>query len=249
VIPLGPSAASTRPRRAYRTVRSVTKPDDPAILDSDAVGAFAEPARRAVYDAIALRRDVRHFRPDPVDDAMLERVLAAAHAAPCVGQSQPWRFIVIRDRERRARIREAVLRVRLAEAARFAGERRDAYQALKLEGILDAPLNLCVVSDERGTAPVLGTTAQPETLRASVYGAIQNLWLAARVEGLGVGWVSLIDPEILRIELALPAGVTPIAYLCVGHPVAFRSRPMLEEVKWSSRLPLTAVVHHERFER
>jgi len=221
--------------------------DDPAILESDAVGAFDEAARQAVYDAIALRRDVRHFRGDAIDDAVLDRILAAAHAAPSVGLSQPWRFVVIRDRSRRERIRESFCRVRELEAARFAGERRDEYGALKLEGILDAPINLCVAVDERLDEPILGTTVQRETIRASVYGAIQNLWLAARVEGVGVGWVSLVEPAMLRAELALPAGVEPIAYLCVGYPVAFRSRPMLEETRWSERLPLSAVVSHEQF--
>ncbi len=226
----------------------MTQLPDPAILEADAIGAFDEPARRAVYDAIALRRDVRHFmRGVDLDDATLGRILTAAHDAPSVGFSQPWRFIVIRDRARRERIRDSFLRVRATEAQRFAPERRAAYLALRLEGLLDAAVNVCVVVDERDPGPVLGTTAQPETMRASAYCAVQNLWLAARVEGIGVGWVSLIELAVLRAELDLPAGVVPVAYLCLGRPVAFRQRPMLEESRWAPRLPLAAVVHQERF--
>jgi len=226
----------------------MSEPSDPAILESDAVAAFDDAARAAVYDAIALRRDVRHFRPGvAIDDAVLQRVLAAAHAAPSVGFSQRTRFVVVRDPARRARIRDSFFRVRAVEAERFTGARRAAYLALRLEGIVDAPVNVCVAVDERDPDPILGTTAQPETVRASAYCAVQNLWLAARVEGLGVGWVSLVEPQVVRTELALPDGVVPVAYLCVGHPVAFRRTPMLEEARWASRLPLAAVVHDEQF--
>jgi 5,6-dimethylbenzimidazole synthase len=138
--------------------------------------------------------------------------------------------------------------VRAAEAERFAEPQRSAYLALRLEGILDSSLNLCVAVDERDTTPILGTAVQPETVRAGAYCAIQNLWLAARVEGVGVGWVSIVEPAVLRSELALPAGVTPLAYLCIGRPLAFRMRPMLEEVGWSRRTPLAHVVHEERFD-
>jgi nicotinate-nucleotide--dimethylbenzimidazole phosphoribosyltransferase len=216
----------------------------------EAVEAFAEPARRAIYDVIALRRDVRHFRPDqPVADDVLDRVLAAAHLAPSVGFSQPWGFIVVRDREVRERIRQSFLRCREAEAVRFPPERREAYLAHRLEGILDSSLNLCVAVDlrSRGEA-ILGTTAQPEAVRASACCAVENLWLAARAEGVGVGWVSIVEPAVLRAELALPAGVEPIAYLCLGYPRAFRSRPMLEETGWRARRPLSEVVHpHDRW--
>jgi nicotinate-nucleotide--dimethylbenzimidazole phosphoribosyltransferase len=219
------------------------------ILIPETVFAFTDEARRAVYDAIALRRDVRHFRPETeIEEGVLERVLAAAHLAPSVGFSQPWGFIVVRDRERRARIRASFLRCRAAEAARFPPGRREQYLAYRLEGILDAPVNLCVCVDlrSRGEA-ILGTTAQPEAVRASACCAVQNLWLAARVEGIGVGWVSIVEPAVLREEFSLPPGVEPIAYLCVGSPVAFRARPMLEEKGWSSRRSLEEVIHRERW--
>jgi 5,6-dimethylbenzimidazole synthase len=219
-----------------------------ALAESDTIGAFPDDARLAVYRAIELRRDVRHFRPDaPVDDAMLERILLAAHQAPSVGLSQPWGFVIVRDLATRTRVRESFLRCRDAEAARFPPERREAYLAHRLEGILEAPVNLCVTADLRGDEPVLGTTVQPETLRFSVCCAVQNLWLAARAEGLGVGWVSIVEPSVLAHELRLPDGVEPIAYLCVGHPVAFRARPMLDETGWATRRPLDAVVHRERW--
>jgi nicotinate-nucleotide--dimethylbenzimidazole phosphoribosyltransferase len=219
------------------------------ILEPEAIARFSAEARQAVYDVIALRRDVRHFDPDgAVDEATLLRILGAAHAAPSVGLSQPWGFIVIRSVGTRVRVRESFLRCRAAEAARFPEGRREKYLSYRLEGILEAPLNLCIAVDlrTRGEA-ILGTTVQPESLRASACCAVQNLWLAARAEGLGVGWVSIVEPAVLRAELALPPGVEPIAYVCVGHPRAFRTTPMLEEVGWSARRPLAAVMHEERW--
>jgi nicotinate-nucleotide--dimethylbenzimidazole phosphoribosyltransferase len=222
----------------------------PNIFEPESVAVFSEDARRAVYDVIALRRDVRHFRADEVDDATLDRVLGAAHLAPSVGFSQPWGFVVVRDVAIRGRIRNSFLRCREAEAVRFPPERREAYLKHKLEGILETPLNVCVAVDLRpqGEA-VLGTTAQPEAVRASACCAVQNLWLAARAEGLGVGWVSIVEPQVLRHELSLPPGVEPVAYLCVGHPVAFRDRPMLEETGWRPRRPVADAIHrHGRWE-
>lgn len=218
------------------------------IFEPEAVARFSDEARRAVYDAIALRRDVRHFDPERgVDEATLLRVLEAGHAAPSVGLSQPWGFVVVRSASTRTRVRESFLRCRAAEAARFPN-RREKYLSYRLEGILEAPVNLCVAVNlrSRGEA-VLGTTVQPESVRASACCAVQNLWLAARAEGLGVGWVSIVEPAVLRAELDLPPGVEPIAYLCVGHPRAFRATPMLEELGWSARRPLTEVVHSERW--
>jgi nicotinate-nucleotide--dimethylbenzimidazole phosphoribosyltransferase len=215
------------------------------FLEPQSIAAFPDELRRAVYDVIALRRDVRHFQPDrPVDPEALARILAAAHQAPSVGFSQPWGFIVVRDRATRERVRDSFVRCREAEAVRFPPGRREAYLAHKLEGILEAPLNVCVAVDLRpqGEA-VLGTTAQPEAVRASACCAVQNLWLAARAEGIGVGWVSIVEPAVLRALLGLPSGVEPIAYLCVGHPVAFRERPMLEESGWRPRRPLAEVLH------
>ena len=202
----------------------------------------------AVYRVMELRRDVRHFRPGDVDDDVLERVLRAAQLAPSVGFSQPWGFIIIRDKEARARVRASFLRCREAEAARFPPDRREKYLAFKLEGIEDATLNVCVVADLRPRSEaILGTTVQPESIRASVCCAVQNLWLAARAEGLGVGWVSIVEPAVLRQELALPAGVEPVAYLCVGHAVEYRERPLLEESGWRARRRPADAIHRERW--
>ena len=222
-----------------------------SILDPQAIGAFADEHRQAVYDAIGLRRDVRHFQPHrPVPREIVDRILGAAHLAPSVGFSQPWGFVLMEDRAKRERIRESFLRCREAEVVRFPPGRREAYLAHKLEGIVEAPLNLCVAVDWRpqGEA-ILGTTAQPEAVRASAVCAVQNLWLAARAEGIGVGWVSIVEPAVLRAELALPPGVEPVAYLCIGYPVAFREKPMLEETRWRARRPLAEVVHaHGRWQ-
>lgn len=210
---------------------------------------FSAEAREAVYAAISKRRDVRHFRPGiPLPEDVLERILGAAHQAPSVGYSQPWDFVVVRDAARRSRIRENFLRCREAEAARFAPERREKYLAYRLEGIEESSLNLCVTVDLRPAEEVvLGTTAQPEALRWSACCAVQNLWLAARAEGVGVGWVSIVEPRVLRAELGLPPGIEPVAYLCVGYPVVFGERPLLEETGWRARRPLSSAVHDERF--
>ncbi|HEY3665481.1 MAG TPA: nicotinate-nucleotide--dimethylbenzimidazole phosphoribosyltransferase [Polyangiaceae bacterium] len=215
------------------------------LLEPEVIAAFSDDARRAVYECIALRRDIRHFRTGTtVDSAVLSRILAAAHQAPSVGLSQPWGFVVVRDEAVRARIRSSFLNCREAEASRFPAERREAYLAHKLEGICEAALNLCVAVDlrDRGEA-ILGTTVQPEAVRASACCAVQNLWLAARAEGIGVGWVSIVEPAVLRAELALPPGVEPVAYLCLGEPLAFRRRPMLEETGWRAAVSLDDAVH------
>jgi len=220
---------------------------EPELPEDGVPAAFPDAARAWIARLFEVRRDVRHFSPElGIPEALLRRVLTAAHFAPSVGFSQPWRFVLLRDPERRARIRESFLACRRAEAARFSEARREQYLSLKLEGIVDAPLNICVVADLRpqGEA-VLGTTVQPESVRASVLCAVQNLWLAARAEGLGVGWVSVVEPSVLRSELGLPSGVEPVAYLCLGFPARPYLRPMLEEVGWKKRLDLDAVIREE----
>lgn len=206
-------------------------------FDQAEIDGFAEILR--------LRRDIRHFRSDPVPEDVLQRLFAAAHLAPSVGLSQPWRFVVLDDRDKRRRIRESFLACRAAEAARFEGERRKKYLSLKLEGIEDAPINLCVCADLRPRGPILGTTSWPEALRWSVCCAVQNLWLMARAEGVGVGWVSIAEPQVLRDTLELPYGVEPLAYLCLGYPQKWLDRPLLAAVGWEERLPVSAVVHRD----
>ncbi|WP_394835062.1 nicotinate-nucleotide--dimethylbenzimidazole phosphoribosyltransferase [Pendulispora rubella] len=207
---------------------------------------FDEDARAALYRIMELRRDIRHFRPGDIDDDVLARILGAAELAPSVGFSQPWAFIVLRDPAIRARIRQSFLRCREAEATRFPADRRETYLEFKLEGIEESTLNVCVLADLRPRdEAILGTTVQPESVRASVCCAVQNLWLAARAEGIGIGWVSIVEPSVLREELALPRGVEPIAYLCVGHAEEFRERPLLEENGWRPRR--ASVIHRDRW--
>ena len=208
-------------------------------LGDDARGALA-----AVIDG---RRDVRRFRPDPVDDALLERVLDAAHRAPSVGLSQPWRFVVVRSTETRARVRALAERERARQAPRF-GPRARAFLDQKVEGVLEAPVGLCVccVPPPAGTE-VLGRATIPATDIYSTACAIQNLWLTARAEGLGVGWVSFYRPDELRAVLGIPAAVEPVAWLCVGWPDERPVRPGLERAGWARRRPLADVVHRERW--
>jgi len=220
------------------------------LLDPEVIAIFSEDARRAVYDCIALRRDIRHFqRGAEIEPAVLDRILAAAHQAPSVGFSQPWVFVVIRDADTRERVQSSFLRCREAEASRFPADRRDAYLAHKLEGICEASLNLCVAVDlrDRGEA-ILGTTVQPEAVRASACCAVQNLWLAARSEGIGVGWVSILDNDELRAILGIPKPVVPVAYLCIGYAQDFLDEPELQRRGWAHRLPLGRVIYRERWE-
>jgi nicotinate-nucleotide--dimethylbenzimidazole phosphoribosyltransferase len=209
---------------------------------------FDESERAAVYRVIASRRDIREFSPGDIGDDVLERILGAAHRAPSVGFSQPWGFVVVRDRTTREHVRANFMACRDAEASRFQGERRERYLSYKLEGILESAVNIAVVVDLRAAEEaILGATAQPEAIRWSACCAVQNLWLAARAEGIGVGWVSIVEPAVLREALDLPAGVEPVAYLCVGRPLQFRDRPMLEETGWRDRVPLADVLHEERY--
>ena len=204
-------------------------------------------ARAALATVIDGRRDVRRFRADPVDDALLERVLEAAHRAPSVGLSQPWRFVVVRCTETRARVRALVERERARQAARF-GPRARAFLDQKVEGVLEAPVGVCVccVAPPEGTE-VLGRSTIPATDIYSTACAIQNLWLTARAEGLGVGWVSFYRPAELRAVLGIPEAVEPVAWLCVGWPDERPVRPGLERAGWAQRRPLADVVHAERW--
>ncbi len=202
----------------------------------------------AVHRVIAERRDIRRFRPDPVPEEILERVLAAAHRAPSVGLMQPWRMIVIRDAEPRLAIRQVAQRERLRQAERF-DERTRQFLDHKIEGIVEAPLGVCVCCDhgEPGSE-FLGRATIPDTDLYSTACAIQNLWLAARAEGLGVGWVSFYRFDDLRTILSIPQRVDPIAYLCLGWPDERPLRPGLETSGWASRVPLESVVMRERWE-
>lgn len=199
--------------------------------------------RRGVYEAIARRRDIRAFRPDPIDPKTLARILSAAHQAGSVGFSQPWNFIMINDLEMRRRIRDHVEAERLRAADGFDEKRKAQYLSLKLEGILDAPLNICVTCDRTRFGPaIIGRNTINDTDIYSTCIAIQNLWLAARAEGIGVGWVSILKREVIQRILAIPEHVTVVGYMCVGYPIEFAERPLLETAGWLPRLPLSKLV-------
>ncbi len=234
--PVGAAAAPAEPAEAG-------PPADPAAH------AYDDAAREAVYRVIRERRDVRvGFRPDPVPDEVLVRILEAAHHAPSVGFSQPWDFVVIHDRGTRARVRDLVQRQREAYAMALPGARARTFSGLKVEAILDTPLNIVVTVDPtRGGRHTLGRHVQPQTAAYSTALAVENLWLAARAEGLGVGWVSFFSERELARELDLPPHLEIVAYLCVGYVEEFPPEPELALGGWAQRRPLAWAVHREQY--
>ncbi len=204
--------------------------------------AFSEAERQAVYRAIAERRDMRHFTGGTVEPEQLRRLLEAAHQAPSVGLMQPWRFIRISDRSLRGRIQSLVEeeRMRTAEAL---GERSDEFMKLKVEGINDcAEVLIAALMDDR-ERHIFGRRTLPEMDMASLSCAIQNLWLASRAEGLGMGWVSLFEPQALADLLGLPAGAKPLAILCLGPVEQFYPAPMLVLEGWARVRPLSEMLY------
>ena len=210
---------------------------------------FSTEEKRGIYRAIYERRDVRsHFLPQPVPDDVLQRILDAAHHAPSVGFMQPWDFIVIRDQTVRNEVRENFERANAQAASIYEGEKRSLYENLKLAAIVESPLNLCVTCDhQRSKGAGLGRQSNPSTDVYSTVCAVQNLWLAARAESLGVGWVSILDTESLKTTLQIPPEVTPIAYLCVGYVSEFGSQPELEKRGWEHREALANLIHYDRW--
>ena len=206
---------------------------------------FSPEQRSGLYRAIYERRDIRVFRDDPVPPETLARILRAAHRGPSVGFMQPWDFILVSDVETRMKVKDLFERERQAAAQFFDHSRRSQYLSLKLEGIMEAPVNLCVTCDPTRGEEVLGRNSVPETDLYSTCCAVQNLWLAARAEGLGVGWVSILKLPRLRRILGIPPHVVPVAYLCLGYPIEFPAWPVLQTAGWRDRLPLSDLVHYE----
>lgn len=218
---------------------------DPGSPDSPDSPAFPEPERAAVYRAIGARRDMRRFTPGAtVPEEQLARLLAAAHAAPSVGLMQPWRFLRITDPALREQVRLLVEEERRATAAALdeRAERGEEFLALKVEGIRDCAELLVVALPDGREQHVFGRRTMPHMDLASAACAIQNLWLAARAEGLGLGWVSLFDPVRLSALLGLPEGAEPVAVLCLGPVPAFPDRPQLELDGWATARPLADLV-------
>lgn len=201
----------------------------------------------AIYRVIRERRDMRHFRPGEIDTAVLQRILEAAHHAPSVGLMQPWRFIRITDRGLRQRIHDLVQHERLMTAEAL-GERDTEFMRLKVEGILQCGEILIATLCDHREAHIFGRRTLPEMDLASVACAIQNLWLAARAEGLGMGWVSMFDPASLSQLLAIPEDAKPVAVLCIGHVDQFYKTPMLVEEGWAKERPLSELVMENRWE-
>ncbi len=211
---------------------------------------FTEEEKRGFYKAIYSRRDVRsHFTSKPIENEILSKILNAAHHAPSVGFSQPWNFILIKDNLTKKKIKESFEIEKNRSSQLVEEPKRSKYLSFKLEGILESPVNLCVTYDPSKFGPfVIGRTSIPEAGLYSVCCAIQNLWLAARTEGIGLGWVSILSNDILKDTLGLPEHVVPIAYLCLGYVDEFAEKPDLEKAGWLPRLELKDVVFFEKWE-
>jgi 5,6-dimethylbenzimidazole synthase len=210
-------------------------------------GRFSDAEREAVYRAIFERRDVRrNFLKKPIPRRVLTRVLTAAHHAGSVGFMQPWDFVVVRNQATKGAVKELFRQANAEAAARYRGARAALYRSLKLEGIEEAPINIAVTcSRQRGGPHVLGRSTVRDTDLYSTCCAIQNLWLAARAEGIGVGWVSILDHGELKRVLGVPKSVTMLAYLCLGYVSHFATQPDLERAGWRERIPVKHLIHYE----
>ncbi len=210
-----------------------------------------QPPSADLYDVMNRRRDVRsEFTGEELSPEVLRRILAAAHSAPSVGLSQPWDFVVVRSESTRRAFREHVLAERSVFAAQLSGERAQTFSKIKVEGVVESSLGIVVTYDpDRGAPEVLGRHAIADAGLYSVCLAIQNLWLSATAEGLGVGWVSFYREDFLRRLLDIPSGVRPVAWLCLGPVRSLASTPDLERHGWRKRLQLDDVVHDEKYRR
>ncbi|TDU86689.1 cob(II)yrinic acid a,c-diamide reductase [Kribbella voronezhensis] len=244
VILSGAELVVPKQRSARATVAVGKLPDNQR---QPAAPGYPQAERETVHRVLAERRDVRRgFLDQPIADDVLTRVLESAHRAPSVGLSQPWDFVLIRDIATRRKVHDLAIAQRDAFAASLPADRRNAFDGLKIEAILDTPLNIAVTCDPgRGGRHVLGRHADPRTTWFSAAIAIQNLWLAARAEGLGVGWVSFFEPGEVGAVLDLPAQVELVGYLCVGHVEEFAAAPELVRSGWAARRPLSWAVHQE----
>ncbi|GAA4874552.1 nicotinate-nucleotide--dimethylbenzimidazole phosphoribosyltransferase [Kitasatospora terrestris] len=230
------------------TAEPVTAEDADAERPPAAPG-FDDAGRDAVHQVIRERRDIRNgFRGDPIPHEVLIRVLEAAHTAPSVGYSQPWDFVVIRSSETRRKMHQLAMRQRDEYADSLPKGRAKQFKEIKIEAILETPVNIVVTADRtRGGRHTLGRHTQPQMAPYSAALAVENLWLAARAEGLGVGWVSFFDEEEMVRELGLPEHLDVVAYLCVGYVDSFPDEPELQQQGWAKKRPLSWVVHEEQY--
>ncbi|MER5639850.1 nicotinate-nucleotide--dimethylbenzimidazole phosphoribosyltransferase [Kitasatospora sp. NPDC002227] len=261
-----PVAVAEQPEAEAVAPEAVELPETPEVLEpvdaeaeaeqeeaaecpGTAAPGFDQAGREAVHQVIRERRDIRNgFRPDPIPHEVLIRVLEAAHTAPSVGYSQPWDFVVIRSAKTRRRMHELAERQRNAYAESLPKGRAKQFKEIKIEAILETPVNIVVTADRtRGGRHTLGRHTQPQMAPYSAALAVENLWLAARAEGLGVGWVSFFDEEEMVRELGLPEHLDVVAYLCVGYVDAFPDEPELQQQGWAKKRPLSWVVHEEQY--
>ncbi|WP_169569304.1 5,6-dimethylbenzimidazole synthase [Sneathiella limimaris] len=210
---------------------------------------FTKDERDAVYKAIHTRRDVRdQFLPTPIPEDVQNRLLEAAHHAPSVGFMQPWNFIIIRTQQMRDKIWKAFSSANEEAAQMFEGDQQSKYRSLKLEGIRKAPVNLCITCDRsRGGKVILGRTHNTNMDVYSTVCAIQNLWLAARAEGIGMGWVSIFNDDDLKSLLDIPPNIEIVGYLCLGYVDELYQEPELQAKGWRKRLPLEDLIFQEKW--
>jgi 5,6-dimethylbenzimidazole synthase len=211
---------------------------------------FTNEEKKGLYKAIYSRRDVRsHFTSKPIKDDVLSKILNAAHHAPSVGFSQPWNFILIKNIITKMKIRDSFEKEKNRSSKLVEEPKRTKYLSFKLEGILESPINLCVTYDPSKFGPfVIGRSSVTDAGLYSVCCAIQNLWLAARTEGIGLGWVSILSNDTLKEVLELPGHIVPVAYLCLGYVNEFAKKPDLETAEWLPRLDLKDVLYFEKWE-
>ncbi|MBC8283383.1 MAG: 5,6-dimethylbenzimidazole synthase [Nitrospinae bacterium] len=230
-------------------IKSDTSSSEDQQNTSDSDHEFSSSKKQGLYEAIYKRRDIRHFNSKKIDPAALGRVLDAAHHAGSVGYMQPWNFMIIDDPQIKKKVAQNFKKANEEAAQKFSEERKDLYNTLKLEGIEDAAINICVTCDRNRFGPnVLGRNTALDTDLFSTCCAVQNLWLAARVEGLAVGWVSILSYEQLKEDLDIPDHIQPVAYLCIGHTEAFYTKPMLESKGWAKRLPVEKLIYYNKWE-
>ena len=212
---------------------------------------FSQQEKDGLYKAIFSRRDVRsHFIKKEIPYDIISKILNAAHHAPSVGYSQPWNFILIKEEKIRNQIKNAFVSARELSISKLDSDtnRQEKYKKLKLEGIIESDINICITYDVTRFGPfIIGRSSIPETGEYSVCCAVQNLWLAARAEGIGVGWVSIISIDDLRKILSIPCHIKPIAYLCIGYVSSFSDVPDLEKSGWLKRTNLSNLIYYERW--
>ncbi|MBI1821006.1 MAG: 5,6-dimethylbenzimidazole synthase [Nitrospirae bacterium] len=210
--------------------------------------SFPDLLKQGVYDAIYKRRDIRRFLSDPLPEEVLMRILDAGHQAGSVGLMQPWNFLIIQDAGFKTQVKNSFLECNREASKVYSGEKSALYQGLKLEGIEESPVNIGVTCDFSRKGPfVLGTQTMPQTALFSTCCAIQNLWLAARAEGVGMGWVSILNPGKVKTCLGIPDPVELVAYLCLGYVESFPEKPVLETAGWEKKLPLEDFIFWNRW--